>query len=300
MNKIKLSESLQLSRIIHGHWRLSDWGKNPQEVLRLTEQAIELGITSFDNADIYGNHECEGLFGSALNLRKELRNDIQIVTKLGIKLNTDKFPHRKIKIYDYSFDYILNSVEISLGKLNTDYIDLLLIHRPSPFFNPEEVAAAFSKLKKDGKVLNFGVSNFYPQQWDMLSSYVDEKLVTNQVEISPSCLEHFDNGNIDKFLQERIKPMAWSPLAEGKIFVPTSEKEIRINKVMSEIADELHINSLDKVAYRWLLMHPSTILPVVGTSKIERLKNAVESLNIEMSLEQWFRIYTASTGTDLP
>jgi len=300
MNFVKLSDNLRLSRIVHGHWRLSDWGISKKEVLTLIEQVIDLGITSFDTADIYGNHECEELFGDALSLKTILREDIQIVTKMGIKLNTNKFPNRKIKIYDYSYDYILNSVETSLQKLNTGYIDLLLLHRPSPFFNPNEVAKAFSRLKQDGKVLNFGVSNFTPQQFDTLSSYVDEKLVTNQVELSALCLEHFENGNMDKFLQERIFPMAWSPMGEGKLFVPTSEKEIRINNVMNEIANELNVDSLDKIAYSWLLKHPATIIPIAGTRKIERLKNAVESLEIEMSLEQWFRIYNASTGKELP
>ncbi len=197
MNKIKLSESLQLSRVIHGHWRLSDWGLTDQELLYFTQEAIELGVTSFDHADIYGNYSCEELFGNALKLKKSLRKEIQIITKCGIKLLSDKFPHRKVKIYDYSYDHIISSVDRSLKKLNTDYIDLLLLHRPSPLLNPAEVALAFSHLREKGKVINFGVSNFLPIQYEMLNSYTDEKLVTNQIEVSPTCLDHFYNGNMD-------------------------------------------------------------------------------------------------------
>ena len=300
MNNIKLSESLQVSPIIHGHWRLFNWGLSQQEILTLTQKTIELGVTTFDHADIYGNYECEELFGNALNLKKELRKDIQIITKCGIKLISDKYPNRKFKTYDYSYGHIINSIENSLKNLNTDYIDLLLLHRPSPFFDPNEISRAFSQLKKSGKVLNFGVSNFNPEQFDMLNLYCEDKLVTNQIEISPLCLEHFENGNIDHFLKEKIKPMAWSPLTQGRIFSHSNNLENRVHSCMLQIADELGVNSLDKVAYSWLLSHPVSIIPIVGSGKIERIKNAVDSINIKMSNEQWLRIYNASTGVELP
>jgi predicted oxidoreductase len=300
MKKIKLADNLEFSRLVHGLWRLPEWKMSDQELLELTQQAIELGITTFDHADIYGNYSCEKKFGDALALKKELRKDIRIVTKCGIKLISDKFPERKIQHYDYSAAHIVSSVENSLANFRTGYIDLLLLHRPSPFFNPEEVAEAFRILKQSGKVLHFGVSNFNPQQYEMLNSYLDAKLVTNQVEISPFCLEHFDNGNIDYFLEQRIKPMAWSPLAGGEILMPKGEKGTRIFKSLTEVADELSVDSIDKIIYCWLLKHPASIIPIVGTGKIERIKNAVEALNIDMSLEQWFKIYIASTGKEMP
>ena len=300
MNTIKLSNDLKISRIIHGHWRLTDWNLNNQELLKLTQQSIELGITTFDHADIYGNYSCEKLFGDALALKPSLRKDIQLITKCGIKLISDKFPSRELKYYDYSFDYIISSVENSLKNFQTDYIDVLLLHRPSPFFNPEEVAKAFSFLKESGKVLHFGVSNFTPQQFEALAAYTDEKLVTNQVEVSPLCLEHFNNGNMDYFLQKKIKPMAWSPLAGGQLLNPSTKKEQRIFNTLTQIANELNINTIDTLIYSWLLKHPATISPIVGTQKIERLKNAVDALTVDMSLEQWFKIYTASTGVELP
>lgn len=300
MKRIKLSESLQLSEFVHGHWRLSDWGLSDQELLKLINQIIELGITSFDHADIYGNYSCEDLFGNALENDKSLRHQIQIITKCGIKLVSDKYPDRNINTYDYSFDHIISSVEKSLTNLKTEYLDLLLLHRPSPLLNPNEVAKAFSKLKNEGKVLNFGVSNFLPHQFEMLQSYTDEKLVTNQIEISPLYLDHFENGNMDFLQKERINPMAWSPIARGSILYPKSEKEKRVHLKVKEVANEMEISGLDKIVYSWLLKHPANIIPILGTGKIDRIQTAIEALNIEMSDEQWFKIYNASMGCELP
>ena len=300
MNKIKLADNLKISQLVHGHWRLLDWKMSDQELLGLTQQLIELGITTFDHADIYGNYNCEKLFGDALAIKKELRNELQIITKCGIKPVSDKFPERQIGSYDYSYEHIIFSVNNSLANFRTDYIDLLLLHRPSPFFDPEEVAKAFSHLKQSGKVLHFGVSNFNPQQYEMLNSYLDDDLVTNQIEISPFCLENFENGNMDFFLEKRIKPMAWSPLSGGRILNPEGEKEQRIFNSLTEVADELDVDGIDKIIYSWLLKHPAHIIPIIGSGKISRIKNAVEALNIDMSIEQWLKIYVASVGQGLP
>jgi predicted oxidoreductase len=300
MEKIKLSKGLEISRLVHGHWRIVDWKISKKELLKLTEQVIELGITTFDNADIYGNYSCEELFGNTLILKKELRANIQIITKCGIKIISTKFPLRKIPYYDYSYEHIIFSVETSLKKLNTDYIDLLLLHRPAPFFNPEDVAQAFSELKSSGKVLHFGTSNFDPMQFEMLNTYTDEKLITNQLEISPFCLEHFENGNMDFLLREKIKPMAWSPLAGGAFTNPQSEKELRVVHALNEVAEELNVENIDKIIYSWLLKHPASIIPIIGSGKIERVKNAIETFDIELNLEQWYKIYIASKGEPLP
>jgi predicted oxidoreductase len=297
---LTLAKGLDLSRIVHGHWRLADWKLSDQELLRLTEQAIELGVNTFDHADIYGNYSCEKLFGDALSLKKTLRSGIRIITKCGIKLASDKFPSRRLKVYDYSYDHIVSSADNSLRNFGTDYIDLLLLHRPAPFFRPEEAAKAFTDLKRNGKVLHFGVSNFTPLQFEMLNSCTDEKLVTNQVEISPWCLDHFENGNIDFFLKEKILPMAWSPLAGGRLLSPQDEKGHRVLRALTEIARELNVDAVEKVIYSWIMAHPACIMPVVGTGKIGRIKFAVEALNTDLSLEQWYLIYNASTGTSLP
>ncbi|MHC1708780.1 MAG: aldo/keto reductase family oxidoreductase [Bacteroidales bacterium] len=300
MIKIDLSPELKLSRIVHGQMRMAEWKLSQLDLLRLIEQLIELGVTSFDHADIYGNYSCESVLGNVLRKHTHLRNKIEIITKCGIKLKSDKFPERQLKIYDYSFDHIVTSVHNSLKNFNTDHIDLLLLHRPSPFFDPAAVAKAFSVLKREGKVLNFGVSNFTPMQYEMLSSFTDEKLVTNQVEISPYCLEHFENGNIDFFLKERIKPMTWSPLAWGKLLNPTDAKGSRILKTLIEVAEELQVFPVEKIIYSWLLNHPVSMMPIPGSGNINRIQYAVDALEIKMSPEHWFKIYNASTGKDLP
>lgn len=299
MQKIQLSENVSVSRLVHGLWRLPDWNLSSQELGTLIEQCVDLGITTFDHADIYGNHTCEDLFGKAYTQTNISRDSIQLISKCGIKLATDKFPKRQLKYYDYSAEYIIKSADNSLSFLKTDYLDVLLLHRPSPFFNPNEVAEAFSSLLKSGKVLQFGVSNFTPQQFNMLDSYLEGKLVTNQIEISPLCLDHFNNENIDFCIEKRITPMAWSPLAGGKLFSPKTEQEIRLQQCLIEIAAEFGVSDIDKIIYAWLLKHPASIIPIVGSGKIERIKSAVESLDIQLSIEQWFKIYTASTGKNV-
>jgi len=293
-------KNLPLSRIVHGYWRAADWQMSSSELLQVIEECISLGITSFDHADIYGNHTCEALFGAALNLKPSLRSEIQIISKCGIKINTAKFPERRIKIYDYSYEHIIKSAEQSLKNFGTDYLDLLLLHRPAPFMDPEEVARAFSELKASGKVKNFGVSNFNVMQFEMLQHHCDVDLVTNQVEISPYCLEHFENGNMDFFLKESIQPMIWSPLAGGKIFKAQDAKSERVRTALINVAKELDFPSIDTIAYAWLLKHPVKGLPIVGSSKIERIKIAVEALKVDMSLEQWYHIFIAAKGEDLP
>ncbi|HCW65171.1 MULTISPECIES: aldo/keto reductase [Leeuwenhoekiella] len=298
-NRIALNDNLSLSRIVHGYWRLRDWDLSDEQLLKLIEQVLELGITSFDHADIYGNHTCEAYFGRALALKPELREKMELISKCGIKMATDYNPELDIKIYDYSTEYIIKQAETSLKNLGTDRLDLLLLHRPAPFFNPEEVAKAFDQLKSSGKVLNFGVSNFSPAQFDTLQSYLDMPLATNQVEISVSCLAHFENENTEYFLKHKIKPMAWSPLAGGAIFDPKTEKDQRLTAVLKNIAAELNTD-IDQVMYAWLLKHPTGIMPIVGSQHINRIKSAVDALKIELSLEQWYKIYIASKGEDLP
>jgi len=300
MDKIQLAPQLEVSRIIHGHWRLLDWGLSDKELANFIEKLMAHGVTTFDHADIYGDYACEEAFGKALKLNRGLREDMQIITKFGIKLMSDKYPDRKVKSYDYSYNHIVNSAEQSLKKLNTDYIDLLLLHRPSPFFEPEEVARAFGDLKQSGKVRYFGVSNFNPTQFEMLQSYLDEKLLTNQVEISPLNIAAFEDGTVESALKHRIKPMAWSPLAGGKLFNPVNVHEAEVQKVVISVGEELGATGIDQVVYSWLLKHPAGILPIVGSGKIERLQNAVKALSLKMTDEQWYRIFIAAKGEELP
>lgn len=299
MEKVQLKEDLSFSRMIHGLWRLNEWNLKASELLSLIEQCVQLGITTFDHADIYGNYGNEALFGKALALKPSIREQMELVTKCGIKLVSNQRPEHEIKYYDTSKDHIIKSVENSLRNLQTDYVDVLLIHRPDPDMDPTEVAEAFTVLKEQGKVNHFGVSNFTPSQFDMLSSYLPFPLVTNQIELSVSHLNAFQDGTIEHCLQKRVKPMAWSPLAGGSIFTSTDNKSIRIKKALEGVAEELNIEAIDQVMYAWLLHHPSKILPIIGSGKMERITAAVESLNIKMTRQQWYKIWIASTGEDV-
>lgn len=300
MEKVALNKDLSLSRFIHGVWRLNDWNLNTGDLETLIKDCIDLGITSFDHADIYGDYTCEEIFGKVLKDNNFLRNQMEIVTKCGIKLISEKHPEHKIKYYDTRKAHIIHSAETSLKFLNTDRIDLLLIHRPDPFINPEEVADAFTKLMKEGKVLNFGVSNFTPGQFTMLQSYLDFDLATNQIEASVGCLEHWENGNIDYILEKRVKPMVWSPLAGGSIFSGSDEKSTRLRTTLEKVAGEIGASGIDQVMYAWLLAHPVKFLPIIGSGKLNRIKTAAESIELKLSRMQWFEILEASNGQEVP
>ena len=300
MKRIQIAEGLEFSQIIHGLWRLAEWKMTSEQLVTFIEECIDLGITTFDHADIYGGYTCEEIFGKALALKPELREKMQIVTKCGIKLKSSKFPKLKMNHYDTSKEHILMSVNNSLQNLQTDYIDLLLIHRPNPFMNPKEIAEAFNQLHSEGKVRHFGVSNFLPSQFNALQAYLDMPLVTNQIEVSPMQLEHFEKGTIDLLLEKDIAPMIWSPLAGGQIFTSQSEAAVRVRAMLEEISSEIGANTIDEVLYAWLLAHPAKMMPIVGSGKIERVKTAVESTKLSMTAEQWLRIYVAGMGHNLP
>ncbi|WP_350019995.1 aldo/keto reductase [Priestia flexa] len=296
MQYVQLAEDLKFSRIIHGLWRLADWNLSTSDTQTLIEQCLEKGITTFDHADIYGDYSCEGLFGQALAQKPSLRESMQLVTKCGIKLTSDKYPERKINFYDTSKQHIINSANQSLKNLNTDYVDVLLIHRPDPFMDPQEVADAFIQLKEEGKVRYFGVSNFKRSQFDLLQSFLPFPLITNQIEISPTYLNHFEEGTIEQCQQHKIAPMAWSPLGGGSIFTAEDERSIRVRNKLIEIGEEIGAKSLDQVAYAWLLAHPATIMPIVGSGKMNRIDAAIDALDLKMNRMQWFQILEASKG----
>jgi predicted oxidoreductase len=291
--------SVKLSKIALGLWRAVQWNLTTSDLNNLISHSIELGITTFDHADIYGKYECESLFGNVLKENPLLRSRIQIVTKCGIKLLSPKFPSITIHHYDTGKEHILKSVENSLRNLNTEYIDVLLIHRPDPFMNADETAEAFYDLKKSGKVLHFGVSNFLPHQLSLLQSRMDFPLVTNQIEVSVLCTEHFDNGNIDYLQEKRVAPMVWSPLAGGKIFNEDNDKSNRVRNILSELADK-YLVGIDTIALAWLMVHPVNFIVVIGSGKIDRIKSAVKSLDVKLTREEWFKIWIASKGHDVP
>lgn len=289
------------SRIVAGCMKWGVWGANlsTQNFNELINQCLEVGVTTFDHADIYGHNTTEGAFGKALKLQPALRQDMQIVTKCGIKLINENRPHHKIKSYDTSKKHILWSVENSLKELQTDYIDLLLIHRPSPLMNPNEIAEAFSELKAAGKVLHFGVSNFNTAQFEALNSCFP--LVTNQIEASVLHLQPFLDGTLDQCLQHEISPMVWSPLGGGMVFSDVQQgQSSRVRAVANDLALKYEAEGLDQILLAFLLKHPSRILPVLGTSKIHRIQRAVAALQIELTREEWFELWQASMGEEVP
>ncbi|MFA7419160.1 MAG: aldo/keto reductase [Melioribacteraceae bacterium] len=288
-----------MSRFSLGFWRAKEWNFSSQQFHDLVNQSLELGITTIDHADIYGQYSCEDIFGNILKEDPSLRQKIQLVTKCGIKFANKRYPEFSIHSYDTSKTHILWSAENSLRNMNTDYLDVLLIHRPDPLMNADEVAEAMYELKKSGKVLHFGVSNFLPHQFNLLQSRLDFPLVTNQIEASVLCTEHFESGNIDFLQEKRIPPMVWSPFAGGRIFNENNEKANRVRNVMFETAYKYQVE-IDAVAAAWLLVHPVNFIIVLGTGKVERIKAAMKGLEINLTREEWFKIWIASQGHDIP
>ncbi len=289
-----------LSRIIPGLMRLREWNLSDAELLDWIKACMEMGITTFDHADIYGSYTCEGVFGQALALEPSLRQQMQIVTKCGIKLLSENRPSHRVQHYNTSRESIVQAAENSLEQFGTDYLDVLLVHRPSPLMDADEIAEAFRALKQGGKVLHFGVSNFNPSQFELLRSRLDLPLVTNQLEYSVMQMQPMHDDNFDYLQRLRVKPMIWSPLGGGGIFRKDTEQTQRLNHIMSDVAEALGGVRLDQVALAWTMRHPVGVLPVLGTGKLERIKAAVEAESIELDRQQWFAIWEASAGHPVP
>ncbi len=298
--RTSINDQLSFSKLVYGYWRANEWGFSTEDTLDHIKFCLDLGITTFDHADIYGDYTCEKIFGDALKKSPELRQKLEIVTKCGIKLVSTRRPNHEGKYYDTSYDHIIWSAENSLRELGTDYIDVLLIHRPDPFNDPAETARAFEKLKADGKVLHFGVSNYTIQQFKTLSAHLPFKLVTNQLEISAQCLDSFDDGNISFCQEIGLKPMAWSPLGGGSIFSSQDEQNQRLRKTLEKVASELGAAAIDQVLLSWLLTHPAGIVPVLGTGKKDRIKSSVDAATLAMTRVHWFEILEASRGAEIP
>ncbi len=299
MEQVQLSDNLSISSIVHGMWRLMDWGFSAKELIKFVEECQALGIDTFDHADIYGDYMVEEEFGKALGSVPSLNKQLKIVTKFGIQLLSGNRPRTYIKHYNTSYDHIIWSAENSLEKLKRENIELLLIHRPDPFNDPSEIARAFTDLKQSGKVSEFGVSNYLPAQFDSLQAHLDFPLVTNQIEVSVTALTAFDNGMIDLCQEVGISPMAWSPLSGGSVFHEESHRFLTIRNALHKISDA-HGVTIDQIMYAWILKHPANIIPIVGSGKIERVKRAVDALTIDLTRQQWFELWVASKGENVP
>ncbi len=300
MQSIQLNQKVRLSRICAGMWHIDRWNFSVQMLDTYIRTALELGITSFDHADIYGDYENERQFGLVLKESSSLRNNIRIVTKCGIVPITKKYPERTVKIYDTSAEYIRKSVENSLKNFQTDYIDLLLLHRPDPLAQPEEIGSIIEQLYNEGKILSFGVSNYSPSQIDLIQASSKLKISVNQIEFSPLHSQALTDGNLDYLLQHKITPMAWSPFASGKLFDDSNPQASRIKQILRNLDYGNKGQDDDILALAWILRHPSGIIPVIGTSKTERLKRLASACDIDLSRADWFAVYQAILGNPVP
>lgn len=294
------AKGLPASRMALGAWRLADRPMTREEIRALVHQAIDEGFTTIDHADIYGGHTCQRLFGDAVGDDKALREQMQIVTKCGIKLIPTEPAGQRVKYYNTSREYILVSVDESLKALRTDRVEVLLIHRPDPLMDAEEVASAFVALKESGKVLNFGVSNFAPSQFDLLASHLPFEMMTNQLQFSVLHTAPLYDGTFDQCMRLRISPMAWSPLDGGRLIDSHDERPQRVRRALEEVGKELGNATIEQVALAWILAHPARIIPVIGTTRRERLASSAAAAELKLSREQWFFILEASAGAPAP
>ncbi|MEX0329320.1 MAG: aldo/keto reductase family oxidoreductase [Ruegeria sp.] len=296
MQRVKLSDTLELSRIVYGMWRLGDdTDTSAAHVEAKIQSCLDQGITSFDQADIYGDYGAEAVLGNALRANSSLRQQMEIVTKCDIVAPCGRYADAKVKYYDTSRAHILHSVDTSLSEMAIDHIDLLLIHRPDPFIDHQETGAALDEAVASGKVGAVGVSNFRPWDWTLLQSAMKTQLVTNQIEVSLGEIGPFTNGDL-AFHQQHGQPvMAWSPLGGGSLMTGNSPT----GAVADEIAADFGVDRA-AVAVAFLLAHPAGILPVMGTNNLDRIKGLSDALKVNLDRESWFRLYEAALGHEVP
>jgi predicted oxidoreductase len=282
---------------IIGCMRWGVWGAQftTQQYEKLIQQCIEHGLNTFDHADIYGHYTTEADFGKALQNNSSLRNQIELITKTGIQMLTPNRPKHNIKTYNTSASHMMLSVENSLKNFHTDYIDTLLIHRPDILLDIHEIAEVIAVLKKQGKVKNFGVSNFTTSQVELLSSATS--IQVHQVEISVTQLEAFENGVLDQCQIKNIQAQAWSPWGNG-LFENVNPKHIRILEAANQLAAQ-YATGVNEILLAFLYAHPSKITPVIGTTKMERILQAKDAMQIDLSREDFYILWSASNGREV-
>ena len=290
-------DDLPLSRIVAGAWRMAEWNYGVQERLRWIGQCLELDITSFDHADIYGDYTVEALFGEALALRPALREGMQLVSKCGIKLVSGQRPAHRGKSYDTSRAHVVASVDASLRALRTDRLDLLLIHRPDALMDADALAQTFAALRAAGKVLHFGVSNHAPSQLALLQARLP--LAAHQIEFSPLQLAPLFDGTLDQCQALGLRPMAWSPLGGGRLFTGQDAQALRVRVELERLAMEYGA-SVATMAYAWILRHPAAPVPITGSRRVQGLQEAVAALDIALPAEHWYAVWQASQGHEVP
>ena len=296
MERIKLSEEIHLSRIIYGMWRLKDDPNLSHEhVQKKIHTCLEQGITTFDQADIYGDYSAEEILGETLRKNKSLRNKMEIITKCDIVAPCGKFKNEPLKYYNTSQAHLNRSVNSSLKDMNIEHIDLLLLHRPDPLMNADETGEALDELIKSGKVRAVGVSNFKPWDWSLLQSRMSNKLLSNQIEFSLLNHQALNNGDLSFHYRDQTPVMAWSPLGGGDLL----NKNGKLRDCLNTIAKRYKVD-VASVAIAWILNHPAKILPILGTNNLDRISKISESVAINMDRTTWFELYTASIGHEVP
>lgn len=296
MERVTLGGGIELSRIVYGMWRLGDDpDTSAAHVQAKVESCLAQGITTLDQADIYGGYMAEEILGAAFRAAPALKSQVEIVTKCDIVVDAGRHAGARVKHYDTSRAHIESSVDASLSLMGVDRIDLLLIHRPDPLMRPEETGRTLDDLVQSGKVGAVGVSNFRPWDWKLLQSRMETPLATNQIELSLTALDPFTNGDV-VFLHEQAKPiMAWSPLGGGHLM---AESRHGVTHKLREIA-QLHDVDAAAVAVAWLLAHPAGILPVMGTNTLGRIATLSDALKVAMDRQTWFTLYEAALGHEV-
>ncbi|MBU2327690.1 MAG: aldo/keto reductase [Alphaproteobacteria bacterium] len=296
MQRVNLTPDLTFSRLVYGMWRIGDDADtSAKHVQAKIEACLAQGITTMDQADIYGGYTAEAVLGNALKAAPGLRDKLEIVTKCDIVAPAGRHQAARVKHYDTSAAHITASVEASLSDMGTDHVDLLLIHRPDPLIDPDETGPALDALVASGKVLAVGVSNFRPWDISLLQSSMENNLVTNQIEMSLLATDTFVNGDL-AYLQERMVPhMAWSPLGGGRL-MDGSKPELLA--ALKRIGVEHGVDET-AVAVAWLLRHPATILPVMGTNSLDRIARIADATKVDMDRQTWFELYTLAIGREV-
>lgn len=285
-----------LSAVVAGTMSWGKWDKNlsTKEMANLIHVCLENKISTFDHADIYGGYTTEAEFGLAFAESGIGRSSLQFISKCGIKMpnGVRDYP---IKSYDYSKEYIIWSVENSLKNLKTDYLDVLLLHRPSPLLQPDEVAEAIEKLKSEGKILDFGLSNFTNSQTELLRKKIE--ISYNQIQFSATDFQPMLDGSLDYMQTHNIRPMAWNPL--GTVFRAKSDATRRLKTLLADLVAKYHVGS-DTILLAWVLRHPAKIIPIAGTVNVARLQQLHKAAELQLEDSEWFAIWTESMGEEVP
>jgi predicted oxidoreductase len=294
MKKIYLSDAgPKVSPAIYGFYRWHEVDNKEKAMEKTINLCLELGINTFDHADIYGGYECEALFGNAIKNGSVKREDLVIFTKCGLLVPHASHPEIRVHHCNTSKEHILKSVDNSLKKLQTDYIDIFLLNNLDPISNLEETALTLQRLKESGKVKNIGVVNFSVFQHQLLASYLKTPIVTNHIELNLLNTTALDNGQVDYTKQRYMRPLASAPLAAGLIANGTSEQAVRVRAKLQEIGKKYGANE-ESIAVAWLVKLGA--LPLIGTTSEPRIRNIVDAFNIDLDNQDWYELYNASRG----